>query len=159
MNTAAQQGVTLLEVLIALLVLSIGLLGLAALQTRAVRFSQVADMQQRAVQLARNISEHMQASPAAVRRGDYVQARGQPVAVASGPAPAALQSWQRQLAALPAGTGEIVPCTASTPVSCTDIDGHIITVYWNAARDPATRSYNCPPKSSADYRCYRQIIQ
>ena len=159
MNMAAQQGVTLLEVLIALLVLSVGLLGVAALQTKSLRFSQMADMQQRAIQLARNISEHMQANPAGVRRGDYVLTRGQPAAGITGPALADLQAWQRQVATLPAGTGMIMPCTPSTPISCTNIDGHIVTVYWNAARDPATGGFNCPPQSSDDYRCYRQIIR
>ena len=159
MDATNQQGVTLLEVLIALLVLSIGLLGLAALQTRALRFSQMADMHHRAVQLVRDINERMQGNPASVRRGDYVLTRGQSPAGATGLALADLQSWQGQLAALPAGVGEITPCSRSTRIKCPDIDGQIVTVYWNAARDPATHSYNCPPQFPADFRCYRQITR
>jgi type IV pilus assembly protein PilV len=154
-----QRGVTLLEVLIALLVLSIGLLGLAALQTRAVRFSQMADMHNRAVLLVRDISERMRGNPAGVQAGEYTLARGQSPATTAGLALADLQTWRRRVAGLPAGVGEIVPCTLSTPVTCPDMDGHIVTVYWNAARDPATRSFNCPPRSAADFRCYRQLAR
>lgn len=159
MSTSTQRGVTLLEVMIALLILSIGLLGLAALQTRALRFSQMADMHQRAVQLVRNIGERMQANPAGVQRGDYALTRGQSPVGSTGLALADLQFWQRQVAALPAGVGEVTSCTPSTRITCPAIDGHIVTVYWNAARDPATRSFNCPPQSPADFRCYRQLVR
>jgi type IV pilus assembly protein PilV len=59
-----QHGFTLLEVLIALLVLSIGLLGLAALQTTALRSNTMATTRTHATQLAYDISDRMRANVA-----------------------------------------------------------------------------------------------
>lgn len=58
----AQQGVGLLEVLISVLVLSIGLLGAAALQTQALRTSADAQYFQRATQLANDYLERIRAN-------------------------------------------------------------------------------------------------
>jgi type IV pilus assembly protein PilV len=142
-----QDGVTLLEVLIALLVLSIGLLGLAALQTTALRASQTATMHTRAVQLVHDVSERLRAGT-----GDHYTAN-----VNSGFLQTELRSWRSLLTALPDGQADIQPCTASTQPACPAIDGHIVTVYWNAARDPAVNGFNCPPQSALDYRCYRLV--
>ena len=57
-----QDGFTLLEVLIALLVLSIGLLGLAALQTVGLRSNQMANLRTLATQRAYDISDQMRAT-------------------------------------------------------------------------------------------------
>lgn len=151
-------GMTLLEVLVTLLVLSVGLLSLAALQTRALRLAEMAGMQDRATQLVRDIGERMRGNPAGVARGEYRLARGQSPAGITGRAFADLRAWTGELAGLPAGSGEIIPCTRATHIRCTDMDGHLVTVYWNAMRDPAVHSYRCPPRSSADHRCIRQLI-
>lgn len=55
-------GFTLLEALIALLVLSVGLLGLAGLQTRGLATGQNAYFRSQAVLLARDIAERMRAN-------------------------------------------------------------------------------------------------
>jgi type IV pilus assembly protein PilV len=57
-----QSGFTLLEVLIALLILSIGLLGLAALQTTGLRSNQMASMRTLATQTAYDITDRMRAN-------------------------------------------------------------------------------------------------
>jgi type IV pilus assembly protein PilV len=150
-------GLTLLEVLITLLVLSVGLLSLLALQTRALRLAETAGMQDRAMQLARDISERMRGNPVGIQRGDYRLARGQPPAATTGRALADLRAWTDALARLPAGSGDIIPCTRSTHIRCPDMDGHVVTVYWNASRDPAVNGYRCPPLSSSDHRCLRQL--
>lgn len=58
-----QRGVALLEVLIAVLVLSIGLLGMAALQAQALRNNQSAHERSQAVILTYSIFDAMRADP------------------------------------------------------------------------------------------------
>lgn len=60
-----QRGMTLLEVLIALLVLSIGLLGMAGLQATSIRSSQSAYMRSQASILAYDAIDRMRANQAA----------------------------------------------------------------------------------------------
>lgn len=66
------RGFTLLEVLIALVVLSIGLLGLAGLQSTGLRFNQSAGMRTQATQLAYDMSDRMRANMVAVNAGSYL---------------------------------------------------------------------------------------
>lgn len=66
-----QSGFTLTEVLVAVLVLSIGLLGLAAMQVRALQYNQSAYMRSQASLLAYDVMERMRANPAAALAGSY----------------------------------------------------------------------------------------
>lgn len=78
------QGFTLLEVLIALVVLSIGLLGLAGLQSTGLRFNQSAGMRTQATQLAYDMSDRMRANMTAVNAGSYLgSSSAVPTAVAN----------------------------------------------------------------------------
>lgn len=65
MNARNQGGFTLLEVLVALLVLSIGLLGLAALQTVGLKFNHQSYQRTQAVILAYDIIDRIRANPQA----------------------------------------------------------------------------------------------
>lgn len=58
----SQLGLTLIEVLVALVVMSIGLLGLAALQTDGLRSETTAIYQSRAVHLASEIADRIRAN-------------------------------------------------------------------------------------------------
>lgn len=75
---ASQQGVSLLEVLIAVLVLGIGLLGVAALQSSGVRNVQSAHERTVATLVAHSLAENVRANIAAQRlgtaraQGDYL---------------------------------------------------------------------------------------
>lgn len=66
-----QGGFTLLEVLVALLVLSIGLLGLAALQTIGLKFNHQSYQRTQAVFQAYDIIDRIRANPAAKSAGAY----------------------------------------------------------------------------------------
>jgi type IV pilus assembly protein PilV len=57
-----QNGATLIEVLIAVLILSVGMLGMASLQTRAMQFNQSAYYQSQTGVLAQDILDRMRAS-------------------------------------------------------------------------------------------------
>ncbi len=67
----AQRGVSLLEVLIAVVVLSIGLLGIAALQANALRANESALVRSQAVMLADLMLDAMRANPQPASAGAY----------------------------------------------------------------------------------------
>jgi len=113
------QGFTLVEVLVALLVLAIGLLGLAALQTTGMRFNQESSLRSQAIMIAYDIVDRMRANSIGKTAGDYDTVS----ATATFTAPSCigavnctpdqiatfdLASWKARIAAaLPAGTGAI----------------------------------------------------
>lgn len=67
-----QRGFSLLEVLIALLILSLGLLGLAALQAFGLKFTYQSYQRTQATYLIGDIVERMRANPVATRNNDYL---------------------------------------------------------------------------------------
>lgn len=67
----SQGGFSLLEVLIALLVLSIGLLGLAALQTVGLKFNTQSYQRTQAVLNAYDIIDRIRANPGGMNGGNY----------------------------------------------------------------------------------------
>jgi type IV pilus assembly protein PilV len=154
-ETQNQSGFSLLEVLIALLVLSIGLLGLAALQTTSLRSNEMASMRTTATQLAYDISDRMRANPAGVTAGSYVLAGG---ATPTGTSVAALDliAWNQAVTALPGGRSSITQCDGASVPPCDGIT-HIITVQWDEMRTGASGT-TCPPASETDLRCYRLIF-
>ena len=66
-----QQGIALIEILISVLVLGIGLLGIAALQSSSVRYSQSAQERTTALIMAGTLTEIMRANPDEARAGSY----------------------------------------------------------------------------------------
>ena len=66
-----QRGVSLIEVLIAVLIFTIGLLGLAGLMVVSTRSNHVAYLRTQATFLANNMAERMSANPTAVWTGLY----------------------------------------------------------------------------------------
>jgi type IV pilus assembly protein PilV len=155
-----QQGFTLLEVLIALLVLSIGLLGLAALQTIGLRSNEMASMRTTSTMLAYDISDRMRANGQGILDGDYVINSG-PITGTPSDCTATdcttaqmalfdLNQWKNAVAALPGGLADITQ-VAGPPLT------HTITVRWDQNRTGATGS-NCPPVDNDDLRCFRLIF-
>lgn len=154
-NTQNQSGFSLLEVLIALLVLSIGLLGLAALQITSLRSNEMANMQTTATQLAYDISDRMRANPEGVANNEYVLAGG---ATPSGTSVAALDliAWNGAVIDLPGGRSSITQCDDTSVPPCDGLT-HVITVQWDEMRAGASGT-NCPPQSENDLRCYQLIF-
>lgn len=66
-----QQGIALIEILISVLVLGIGLLGIAALQSSSVRYSQSAQERTTALIMAGTLTEIMRSNPDVARTGSY----------------------------------------------------------------------------------------
>jgi type IV pilus assembly protein PilV len=72
---AAQVGSTLLEVLIAILILSFGLLGLAGLTVASQRYVKMAQFQSIGVQLAAELGERMRGNISGFESGGYTKTR------------------------------------------------------------------------------------
>jgi type IV pilus assembly protein PilV len=67
----SQGGFTLLEVLVAIVVLAFGLLGLAGLQAASLRNNHSAYLRSQATLLAYDMADRMRANPEAAKNGDY----------------------------------------------------------------------------------------
>ncbi len=114
-TTSRQRGVTLIEVLTALAVLTIGLLGLAGLQAIGLRSQHSAYLKSQAVLAAQVLLERMRANPAVLATNYAIDslASAAPADCETAPCnPAQLQSfdlweWKKILARLPGGDGAI----------------------------------------------------
>lgn len=127
-----QSGFTLLEVLVAMLVLAIGLLGLAGLMTSSMRNNLSASHRTQATWMAYDIIDRMRANRASAVTGGYVTAMGT-AATCSAAAPTGtipvqdIAAWKNQLAcALPAGNGSIAVDTNSKAA--------VILIRWDDSR-------------------------
>jgi type IV pilus assembly protein PilV len=122
------RGLTLVEILVALLIMSIGLLGLAGLQTLSLKFNTSAYYRSQATALSYDFVDRMRANRPAARAGDYnVAAQDPPPAcdaaqVAGSVAEQDIATWQNALACrIPQSTGEVA-------IVGNDVT---VTVRWN----------------------------
>ena len=67
----SENGFSLLEVMIALVIFSIGLIGLAGLQSASLSYNHSAYLRTQATYLAYNILDKMRANPNAAKNGNY----------------------------------------------------------------------------------------
>lgn len=108
-----QSGFTLLEVLVAMLVLSIGLLGLAGLMASSMRNNLSASNRTQATWMAYDIIDRMRANRASAWAGSYTTGLGTPSVCSSAVPGGTIQAqdiaaWKNQIAcALPAGDGSV----------------------------------------------------
>ena len=138
-NTSAthQKGISLLEVLIALVVLSIGLLGLAQLQVTGIKQNQDAWLRSQATNLTYDMLDRLRVNRNAARGGNYDQAFPAQVACVR----------NRQNLAIPAGanlaTRDLIEWNNIVACSLPDGRGQIIhhgnnqftvEVRWNEDR-------------------------
>lgn len=98
-------GFSLVEVLVALVLLSIGLLGLAGLQTRGVRDNHGAYLRTQAILCAKDLVDRMRANRGAAIAGAYDVDFGVLAETGSTIAAQDLSQWQASLALLP-GPGQ-----------------------------------------------------
>jgi type IV pilus assembly protein PilV len=122
-------GFSMVEVLVSLLILSIGLLGMVALQARAIQENQGAYLRSQASIETYDILERMRANKAAAEAGAYNIAMGvTKISSSNAMAKIDLNDWVTGLStSLPSGKGSI-SCSAA---SCT------VAVQWfdNAVND------------------------
>lgn len=122
-----ERGFTLIEVMVAVIVLSIGLLGLAALQTTGLRNNHSAYYRSQATFLAYDIADRMRANRAAAIAGNYDLALSATPSGGSTLAAADQVEWIDSLGTiLPGGDGSIAVNSASGAAT--------VVVQWNDER-------------------------
>lgn len=133
----ANAGFSLIEVMIAVLVLAVGILGAGALQTMGLQTTQGAYFRSQGIILAEDIVDRMRANRTAPALAAYVQ--GVPaiqpnfgcLTAAGGCTPVQMANidmwnWNVALSALPGGAGVVV--AGADPA---DPNGYVVTVSWN----------------------------
>jgi type IV pilus assembly protein PilV len=110
-----QRGVSLLEVLIAVLILSFGLLGVAALQVRTLQGTQSSNYRSNAALLTHEIVDAIRANRS--RATQYAIGLGSDIPGGSSTAQIDLANWRRRIAQqLPSGRSSIQVQSTATPV-------------------------------------------
>jgi type IV pilus assembly protein PilV len=138
------KGFTLLEVMIAVFVLAIGLLGVAALQMTGVKNNHSANIRTQATELSYNLADRMRANIEGTVAGNYLGSAGPGVAFNCGLAspatyPAGNTCTDVQMAqadldqwfALAIASIPLVQGVGNTQITCNDADG--------TDADPCTR--------------------
>ncbi len=121
-----QAGVSMIEVLVAIMILSVGLLGLAGLQSAGLTHNQSANSRSAASMLAYGLLDSMRANKVVAGGGAYDIGLGVTLAGESTMTSQDVNNWLNELAmALPGGTGAVV----------TDASGKVtITIQWDDSR-------------------------
>ena len=125
---ASARGFTLVEVLVALVVLSIGLLGIASLQLSSLRWNQGAAARSQATLLAYDIVDRMRANQKSATLGEYDQAYGAATGNTGSVSLADKQRWKSLLGqTLPSGDGMVERTATGTTTTFR------ITIQWDDA--------------------------
>lgn len=129
-----QNGFSMIEVLVTLMIVATALLGTAGLQAYALKTSKGSEFRNRAIFLSADIVERMEANKTEAVAGSYAVAAGpgavstacDVTAACAGPALAAydVSNWQAAVATLPDGLGAIVLTAPGNPATYT------ITLSW-----------------------------
>ncbi len=152
-----QGGFTLIEVMVALVIFTISLLGLAGLQAAALRDNHVANQNTVATQLAEDMAERLRANPTGVSNGSYNNIDSDPGhedCYGSSCTPDAISrmdahEWLTAIGeALPSGRGRV------TRVA----NGFTITVMWDQERTGATGT-DCSGNYDTDLKCLTFLVQ
>ncbi|MBK9246481.1 MAG: type IV pilus modification protein PilV [Burkholderiales bacterium] len=119
------QGFSLIEVLVAIVVLSIGLLGLAALQVSGLRVGQSSFYRAQAAQLATDMADRLRANAGEARTCELALGDATP----SSPTTTCerdLAEWRNRLRSLPGGNGAVDVDPVANMVT--------VTVQWDDSR-------------------------
>lgn len=182
----SQTGITMIEVLISILIFSFGMLGLAGLQTAALRYQQSGWARAAVARLSSEISDRVRANLDGARSGSYQFTGAYPYPAAATP-PAATINCQTnicnaaQLAQydlnqwiatavrdMPGGWGNIQSVTYNNGAQQT-VRTISITIYWNDKEStdtaavcsgglPITNRNCCPTAVAAGVRCLNTVF-
>ena len=153
-----QQGISLIEVLVSIVILAIALLSLAALHISTLRNNYNAEYNSVAAIQIQNIIERMQANPAGVAAGSYnnitLSSSASDSSCTSTCSPSQVAQhdayqWNSQnIRLLPAGQGTV---SASG-------DTFTVTIRWDANRTGAT-GMGCSGNPNVDLACARASVE
>lgn len=156
-SSRSQQGFTLVEILVAVVVLAIGLLGLAGLQANSLKFNNSAYQRSVASMMAYDMLDRIRANRDGLIAGNY-NAHGPAGSFPADPgcittgcsttdvADYDVSDWAQQLGnLLPAGTGTIQGNGANSVFT--------ITVMWDDERTGAAGT-NCGGDPQVDLTCF-----
>ncbi len=124
-----QAGFTLIEILVTVVILAVGLLGLAGLQATSLKYNSTAYQRSQATSLAYDIIDRMRANAGRARSGYYNRNAGFTDPGTATLANTDLGQWRQALInTLPAGTGSIT------------LNGNVFTIIiqWDDDRDATT---------------------
>lgn len=125
-----QTGTSLIEVLVALLILSIGLLGLAMLQGKSLRVNTDALFRSEATLLANEIIESMRLNTTGSAKGKYVVS-SKPAVCTTCTDSDGSKSANRDLIKWYEGQDSVLPSPSSSITLDTTTNVYTITMQWN----------------------------
>jgi type IV pilus assembly protein PilV len=143
-SSASMRGFTLLEVLVAVVILAIGILGLVGLQTSSLKQNQNAAARTVATDYANAIVDKMRSNPEETRKGYYmVKKDGTVVAPSGSKAEEDVKLWHENLKkALPQAAVQVCNVkgeTAGGGKCGTEGDYYMVCIKWDQAggnKDP-----------------------
>lgn len=152
MNYRHQQGLGLIEVLVSVLILAIGLLGLAGLQTQSLRFNNEAYFRTQATLLALDMADRLRANQDTARTNSALYTFSKTETVPSGgkdctasactPAEVAafdFQQWRARVeAVLPGGLVALTPEATGT---ATPWQGYVIEIEFSSTESPTDQIF------------------
>jgi type IV pilus assembly protein PilV len=149
-----QQGVTLVESMIALLVISIGLLGIASLQITAMSQNASALHHSQAVWYAYNMSDRIRAN-----KGEFANYDG--IDTANSYSQDCLSAACSNAQMLTADAADWASMTANLPggrgIIASSADGLLVSVMWDDEGTGATGT-NCGTNPNVDLTCYTLVV-
>ena len=128
----AQRGVALLEVLIAFLILSVGLVGFSALQVRALKATQSTLQRTKAAMLANSILDSMRANKAVAITDPSGYKLSKTCTTPSDTANLADNDRKTWFAALKSALGDVASTCAD--LDCTTAAVCTVNIYWDESR-------------------------
>jgi type IV pilus assembly protein PilV len=166
------RGMTLIEVLVSLLVISVGVLGMIALQANSMRFLQSSHSQGTAAMLANDVADRMRANGLETNNNNgynhafngvhesttVADCTAQPCTSAQ-LANYDLDQWQHLLtASLPSASSAIARTTTAGTGGATT-HNFLVTIRWDDDRSGSTGT-ECDPaqKTSADLDCWQITV-